>query len=56
VLNITPIQLGQSSDIQEGDLVLVIGHGGVDSVQGVRVVFRGEFTGYWEYLLENDGY
>jgi len=31
----------------------VIGHGGVDSVQGVRVVFRGEFTGYWEYLLDN---
>jgi S1-C subfamily serine protease len=52
-LNITPIQLGQSSDIQEGDPVLVIGHGGVESVQGVRVVFRGEFTGYWEYLLEN---
>jgi S1-C subfamily serine protease len=22
-------------------------------VQGVRVVFRGEFTGYWEYLLDN---
>ena len=52
-LNIAPIQLGQSSDIQAGDPVLVIGHGGVDSVQGVRVVFRGEFTGYWEYLLEN---
>ena len=52
-LNITPIELGQSSEIKKGDPVLVIGHGGVDSVQGVRVVFRGEFTGYWEYLLEN---
>ncbi len=52
-LNITPIQLGQSADLNEGDPVLVIGHGGADSVQGVRVVFRGEFTGYWEYLLEN---
>jgi len=52
-LNIAPIQLGQSSDIKEGDPVLVIGHGGVDSVQGARVVFRGEFTGYWEYLLDN---
>ena len=52
-LNITPIELGQSSDIKAGDPVLVIGHGGVDSVQGVRVVFRGEFTGYWEYLLDN---
>ena len=52
-LNITPIQLGQSADINAGDPVLVIGHGGADSVQGARVVFRGEFTGYWEYLLEN---
>lgn len=52
-LNITPIQLGRSSDIKEGDPALVIGHGGVDAVQGVRVVFRGEFTGYWEYLLDN---
>jgi S1-C subfamily serine protease len=52
-LYIAPIPLGRSSDIKEGDPVLVIGHGGVDSVQGVRVVLRGEFTGYWEYLLDN---
>ena len=52
-LNITPIQLGQSSDLKKGDPVLVIGHGGIDSVQGARVVSRGEFTGYWEYLLDN---
>ena len=52
-LNVTPMLLGQSSNIKAGDPVLVIGHGGVDSVQGVRVVFRGEFTGYWEYLLDN---
>ncbi len=52
-LSITPIQLGQSSDLKKGDPVLAIGHGGVDSVQGVQVVLRGEFTGYWEYLLDN---
>ena len=52
-LSTAPIKLGQSSDIKAGDPVLVIGHGGLDSVQGARVVFRGEFTGYWEYLLEN---
>ncbi|MGD2012656.1 MAG: S1C family serine protease [Desulfobacterales bacterium] len=52
-LNITPIQFGRSSDIKEGDPVLVIGHGGEDSVLGARVVLRGEFIGYWEYLLEN---
>ncbi|MGD8290279.1 MAG: S1C family serine protease [Desulfobacterales bacterium] len=50
---ITPIRLGQSSSLKEGDPVLVIGHGGEGSVSGVRVVWRGEFTGYWEYLLDN---
>ena len=38
-LNIAPIQLGQSSEIKAGDPVLVIGHGGIDSVQGARGVF-----------------
>ena len=50
---ITPIRLGQSSGLKEGDPALVIGHGGEDSVSGVRIVWRGEFTGYWEYLLDN---
>ena len=53
VLKIPPIQLGQSSDVKAGDPVLVLGYGGAEAVQGVRVVFRGEFTGYWEYLLDN---
>jgi S1-C subfamily serine protease len=50
---IAPLRLGQSSGLKEGDPVLVIGHGGEGSVSGVRVVWRGEFTGYWEYLLDN---
>ena len=52
-LNITPIQLGQSSNVKAGDPVLVVGHGGAETVLGARVVLRGEFTGYWEYLLDN---
>jgi S1-C subfamily serine protease len=52
-LGVTPMELGQSSKIKEGDPVLVAGYGGADAVQGVRVVSRGEFAGYWEYLLDN---
>jgi S1-C subfamily serine protease len=52
-LTITPIQLGQSSILKAGDPVLVVGHGGAETVLGARVVLRGVFTGYWEYLLEN---
>jgi S1-C subfamily serine protease len=52
-LKVTPMKLGQSSEIKVGDPVLVASHGGPDSVLGARVVSRQEFAGYWEYLLED---
>ncbi len=52
-LGVTPIELGQSSEIKEGEPILVAGHGGPQAVQGARVVSRQEFAGYWEYLLED---
>ena len=55
-LGVAPMQIGQSSKIKEGDPVLVAGYGGANAVQGVRVVSRGEFAGYWEYLLDNAVY
>jgi S1-C subfamily serine protease len=52
-LKVTPMTLGQSSEINVGDPVLVASYGGPDSVQGARVVTRQEFAGYWEYLLQD---
>jgi len=52
-LDITPIKLGSSSKLKTGDPALVADHQGSDSVLGVRIAARQEFTGYWEYLLEN---
>ncbi|MGD9305780.1 MAG: S1C family serine protease [Desulfobacterales bacterium] len=52
-LGVEPIKIGHSAPLKQGDPILVAGHGGTDAVQGVRVISRGEFTGYWEYLLEN---
>jgi S1-C subfamily serine protease len=52
-LGVAPMKLGQSSEVKEGDPVLVAGHGGRDSVQAARVISRKEFAGYWEYLLED---
>lgn len=52
-LDIPAMRLGYSAEIEVGDPVLVAGHGGTDSVQGVRVVARQEFAGSWEYLLED---
>jgi S1-C subfamily serine protease len=52
-LSVAPIQLGDSSALKEGDPVIVAGHGGAESAIGARVVARREFTGYWEYILDN---
>jgi S1-C subfamily serine protease len=53
LLNVAPLKLGSSSGLKQGDPALVAGHKGSEDVVGVRVVSRGEFVGYWEYLLEN---
>jgi S1-C subfamily serine protease len=52
-LDVVPLKLGQSSEVKEGEPVIVAGHGGTDSVQVARVISRKEFVGYWEYLLED---
>ena len=52
-LFIDPLRLGQSFRLKAGDPVLIAGYGGTEAVLGSRVVSRQEFTGYWEYLLED---
>lgn len=52
-LKVAPMKFGQSSEVKEGEPVLVVGHGGAESVQVARVISRKEFTGYWEYLLDD---
>ena len=51
-LSVTPMKLGESSKVEEGEPVLVAGHGGSEAIQAGRVLSRKEFAGYWEYLLE----
>ena len=48
-----PMEIGESSSVEEGDRVLAASHGGTESVQGAQVISRKEFAGYWEYLLES---
>jgi len=52
-LSITPMKLGKSSEVKQGDPILMAGYGGTESVQAGRVLARKEFAGYWEYLLED---
>lgn len=51
-LNIPTIALGDSRNIDVGDSVVVIGHGGIDHAVNAQVVTKREFAGYWEYLLD----
>ena len=52
-LSVRPLKLGQSSQLKEGDPILMVGFGGAGAVLGSRVISRKEFAGYWEYLLED---
>jgi len=52
-LGVTPMKLGESSKVKEGDPLIVAGYGGADSIIAARVVSRKEFAGYWEYILED---
>lgn len=52
-LAIQPVKFGRSSQLTEGDQVLIVGFGGSDAVMGSRVVSRKEFVGYWEYMIED---
>ena len=53
VLEVKPIEFGKSSEVKEGDLIIVASHGGEEGVLGARVISRKEFAGYWEYMLED---
>jgi S1-C subfamily serine protease len=52
-LKVEPVKLGRSADVKEGDEVMVAAYGGMENVRRAYVMSRGEFAGYWEYLLDN---
>jgi len=52
-LNIKPVRLGDSKPANDGTAVLAVGFGGTENAVPLRVVSRRDFSGYWEYLLEN---
>ena len=52
-LSVAPMPLGTSAEVGEGDPVVVMTAASENAVQGARVISRGEFVGYWEYLLDS---
>lgn len=51
-MDLPAVEMGVSSDVMEGDAVIVVGHGGRRSAINARVIAVREFAGYWEYLLD----
>jgi S1-C subfamily serine protease len=51
-LDIPALALGDSSQVQTGEKIVFAGAGGRAGALAGRVVSRQEFTGYWEYLLD----
>jgi S1-C subfamily serine protease len=53
---LVPVELGRSAEVNVGDPVLLVGHGGAAAIRPAGVITRSEFVGYWEYLLEEAFY
>jgi S1-C subfamily serine protease len=47
-----PLPLGSAADLEQGEAVILAGHGGRDQAICARVQAKREFAGYWEYLLD----
>ena len=52
-LDLTPIPLGVSAEVQPAQPLMVVSNTGELDAAGVYVVDRRDFAGYWEYLLED---
>lgn len=48
-----PLTLGDSSKLTSESVAIAASFGGSATAMPVRIVDRRDFTGYWEYLLEN---
>ena len=52
-LDATPLTLGNSAALKTESLAVAASQGGSAMAMPVKVVSRRDFTGYWEYLLED---
>jgi S1-C subfamily serine protease len=51
-MDIPAVEMGVSANVEEGDAVVIVGHGGRRAAINARVIAVREFAGYWEYLLD----
>jgi S1-C subfamily serine protease len=51
-LHATALVRGSAAEVDPGDEVIVLGHGGQAHALAARVFAKREFAGYWEYVLD----
>lgn len=49
---LVPVKLGQSSQLNIGDPILLVSHGSAGAIRPASLIARQDFAGYWEYLLD----
>ncbi len=52
-LQLPAVSLGTSATVRPGDRVVVAGGGGRTHAVSARIAAKQEFTGYWEYLIDD---
>jgi S1-C subfamily serine protease len=51
-LKVRPVAMGKSSEVKNGDPVLIAAFGGRSGTTAAHVVSKREFAGNWEYMLD----
>ncbi len=51
-LDVSALSLGDSETIEPHDSIIVAAHGGREHAINAKVSTKGEFAGYWEYVLD----
>ena len=52
LLDASPLPLGDSAAVKEGDSIIIAASGGFEQSIDARVISKREFAGSWEYLLD----
>ena len=52
-LGVKPVRIGDAARAEGGVSALAVGHGGMGNAVPVNIVSRRDFSGYWEYILED---
>ncbi len=52
-LGVKPVRMGDSARAEGGVSALAVLHGGMGNAVPVNIVFWRDFSGYWEYILED---